>query len=106
MSYVPKKRITLLEDELRKAIAAELRSDLRMAEKTKAARLALGAKCTHPEQDREDFRWEHDNGYGRQSMHTGVQCKLCRRRSHYKTNLHWELPEWEKPDVEKKTADE
>lgn len=31
--------------------------------------------CDHSEV--EDYKWEHDNGYGRQSDHVGKRCRFC-----------------------------
>lgn len=36
---------------------------------------SLQGICDHSQT--EDYRWEHDNGYGRQSMHTGKRCVFC-----------------------------
>jgi hypothetical protein len=35
----------------------------------------LQGVCDHAKT--EDYRWEHDNGYGRQSMTTGKRCVFC-----------------------------
>ncbi len=42
-----------------------------------AARMAVLASCPHPPEYRREYKWEHDNGYGRQHMQTGEQCKIC-----------------------------
>lgn len=35
----------------------------------------LQGNCDHSET--EDYKWEHDNGYGRQTMITGKRCVFC-----------------------------
>lgn len=36
---------------------------------------SLQGICDHAKT--EDYRWEHDNGYGRQTMNTGKRCVFC-----------------------------
>lgn len=36
---------------------------------------SLQGICDHAKT--EDYRWEHDNGYGRQSMNAGKRCVFC-----------------------------
>lgn len=38
---------------------------------------ALAKPCTHPVEAQMAFDWEHDNGYGVQSWHTGARCRIC-----------------------------
>jgi hypothetical protein len=38
-------------------------------------RLATG--CPHPKEHVKPYQWEHDNGYGRQSMVDGKHCSIC-----------------------------
>jgi hypothetical protein len=52
-------------------------------------RKRLSEGCNHPEQFVEDWQWEHDNGYGRQTMVNGKMCKLCRARKHWTHSAHW-----------------
>lgn len=49
------------------------------------ARAKLAKACTHPEEFVTNYRWEHDNGYGRQSMHTGRICGICLKRDPWVT---------------------
>lgn len=43
----------------------------------------LQGNCDHSQT--EEFKWEHDNGYGRQSMNTGHRCIFCGWVKYYKT---------------------
>lgn len=43
----------------------------------------LQAKCEHPQGSRQEYKWEHDNGYGQQTMMTGHQCKDCGLRNNW-----------------------
>ena len=38
--------------------------------------------CAH--QLTEEYRWEHDNGYGRQTYISGVRCTLCGSIDHWR----------------------
>ena len=51
----------------------------------RAAQVALieSGTCQHPADRRTSYRWEHDNGYGRQSWHTGHMCQLCEAKDPY-----------------------
>lgn len=40
--------------------------------------------CNHT--DYEEYSWEHDNGYGRQSQHIGWYCRTCKAKNAYKTD--------------------
>ena len=64
-----------------RAIAASRRAQ----EKVAALRAELAVDCTHPGEFVEAYRWEHDNGYGRQSWHTGKICTICRATDLYLT---------------------
>lgn len=33
--------------------------------------------CDHPAEHRRPWKWEYDNGYGRQSWADGERCDLC-----------------------------
>jgi len=37
----------------------------------------------------EEYVWEHDNGYGRQSWHTGERCRVCRKRRSWPGHGVW-----------------
>jgi len=54
------------------------------------ARENLCDHCTHPEAYVTTYTWEHDNGYGRQSMIEGLRCELCLKRKPWKTMGSWE----------------
>lgn len=47
----------------------------------------IALTCTHPTP--EPWEWEHDNGYGRQSMVQGEQCSWCRKRRRWKGHGEW-----------------
>lgn len=48
--------------------------------------------CDHSVTDK--FTWEHDNGYGRQSLNNGLICKLCGKRCYYPTlSSSWIYPD-------------
>jgi len=66
-------RLTKLERAVVRAKAGERLAELELD----AARAALGDTCTHPAKYVKPHVWEHDNGYGRQTMHTGAWCSLC-----------------------------
>lgn len=51
------------------------------------SRLSVG--CLHEQQG--PHRWEHDNGYGRQSINEGMRCSLCGFIDFYKRNT-WVNP--------------
>lgn len=42
-------------------------------------RRLLAVKCEHPSDYVTEFQWEHDSGYGRQSMQRGQLCTICRK---------------------------
>lgn len=44
--------------------------------------------CAHPAEFVEEYKWEHDNGYGRQTMITGKRCKLCFATNNWGSK-HW-----------------
>lgn len=55
--------------------------------------------CTHPPQAWREYNWEHDNGYGRQHMCTGIRCDLCGAEDAYKRCVQgydgaWYVPEY------------
>lgn len=52
--------------------ATELLGTQRTIEKL---REGLKGRCDHPKT--EVYRWEHDNGYGRQTMINGRRCWYC-----------------------------
>lgn len=81
-------------------LTKEQRAYLRLQEKTRtqikaleakleAARIAAAKSCQHPVEAREDYRWEHDNGYGRQSWVTGERCTICRHQRSWKGSSTW-----------------
>lgn len=39
------------------------------------------AGCPHPIEAVQEYRWEHDNGYGRQTWNVGLECRLCRGKN-------------------------
>lgn len=45
--------------------------------------------CKHPSFAVVDYTWEHDNGYGKQSMVTGERCMICRSEKHWKSSSNW-----------------
>lgn len=57
-----------------------LREEELLAGRILKLRAQLSKNCKHPAEFVTTYRWEHDNGYGRQSMHTGYLCTICRAR--------------------------
>lgn len=43
--------------------------------------------CSHS--DTVSFRWESDNGYGRQSMHDGLRCRICGKENRPSVSGSW-----------------
>ena len=80
--------MTNLEKALVKALEAASKSCSEHAQKIDDLRAALGKKCTHSQTF--DFYWEHDNGYGRQTMIKGVECRLCHAQKRWKDMSDWE----------------
>lgn len=64
-----------LERRLLKAMESERNSAKRWAAKVKEIRELVIPNCTHSKV--EEYRWEHDDGYGSQKRMTGLQCVLC-----------------------------
>jgi hypothetical protein len=56
-------------------------------------RAELAKTCEHPSSVVTDFTWEHDNGYGRQSMVTGQRCTVCRAEKRWKNHGSWTTEE-------------
>jgi hypothetical protein len=47
----------------------------------------------------EEYKWEHDNGYGKQSKCIGLLCVHCRARRPYQTMGTWmSAKEWSQCD--------
>jgi hypothetical protein len=49
--------------------------------------------CPHPDEAISTFQWEHDNGYGRQSMQTGYHCDWCGAEKRWESSHLWYTPE-------------
>lgn len=45
--------------------------------------------CRHQAAAVSEYKWESDNGYGRQSMQTGERCSICRAEKHWKNSSSW-----------------
>lgn len=45
--------------------------------------------CKHPSSAVSTYQWEHDNGYGRQSMVDAERCNICRSEKHWKGMGGW-----------------
>ena len=58
----------------------------------KRAREELVAECPHPPAHVAQFRWEHDNGYGRQHWREGLRCTLCGKESRWAPHGTWSRP--------------
>lgn len=43
----------------------------------------LAQTCEHPPEVIVGYRWEHDNGYGRQTMIDGKGCSICLAKDHW-----------------------
>lgn len=85
-------KFTDIEDEVQWLLRQQALSSARYAAKIKAAR-ARNTRCTH--KYREDYKWEHDNGYGRQTMITGERCLSCDARNAWKEPF---APSWSRPE--------
>jgi hypothetical protein len=58
------------------------------------ARAQILEFCTHPEEWRRAYKWEHDNGYGRQHMREGIRCGLCLAEQAFPgPYASWHLPD-------------
>lgn len=66
-------------------IREELRQTERLADEIKAAIITEG--CLHP--DPEPYQWEHDDGYGRQTMITGRRCRFCGAKKPWRDMGSW-----------------
>ncbi len=73
---------------LREAVRASVG---RMQAAVEAARKELVDGCDHPPEFVVDYRWEHDNGYGKQSWVTGKRCEICESTNNWGSTL------WVKP---------
>lgn len=78
-----------LEEALAYAIEQSEISAKIHSKRIERLRKQLGKDCRHPVEHRHDFQWEHDNGYGRQTMITGVYCRLCKAEQHWKGHGLW-----------------
>lgn len=56
-------------------------------QRVSALRQELAADCQHPPEFVVEYRWEHDNGYGSQSMCTGRTCQVCGVKDPYRRLL-------------------
>lgn len=75
-----------MEKDFLRAEASARRSYLKWDEKIKKLRAEISKDCRHAQT--EEFNWEHDDGYGRQSRHTGLRCVFCLKVNHWpKFNL-------------------
>jgi hypothetical protein len=64
----------------------------RCNERLAAARLAV-VNCTHPNEARVEYHWEHDDGYGHQRAKVGMHCRICERVNPYPSiSTHWIVP--------------
>ncbi len=52
-------------------------------------------ECWHPPDMRKEYKWEHDNGYGKQTMITGHICRICKMQNGFPTISN----NWYKPDL-------
>lgn len=68
----------------------ELRREIRILSRAESNLVAdLQLECNHPDAHVEEYRWESDNGYGRQTQMTGRFCTLCRARKYYTLGGSW-----------------
>jgi hypothetical protein len=63
-------------DELDKKI-----KNLQIARET--LRKFMARNCKHPYHEVTEFAWEHDDGYGRQTMLSGLKCGICYKSQHF-----------------------
>jgi hypothetical protein len=77
MARVVKPPSALNEDEhaLLRAEASRGKAAAKWDAKIKVMRVAITKTCRHTQTT--EFKWEHDNGYGRQSQHVGLRCVFC-----------------------------
>lgn len=75
-----------LERQILLALDERKLSDARWASKIERLRARLRT-CTHSHTD--DYEWEHDNGYGRQSRVTGERCVVCMMHRAWKGHGLW-----------------
>lgn len=52
-------------------------------------RARVGKQCPHPEPYHKSYLWEHDDGYGRQRMVSGIRCDLCGATRPWASMSHW-----------------
>jgi hypothetical protein len=71
------------ERALLKAEADRVKSMRRWDEKLDALRKKVTLQCQHKRT--EDFTWEHDDGYGRQTKCPGKRCLLCLKENRWPT---------------------
>lgn len=70
---------------------ARLRKALVRAEQAlRAYEAELVPICDHPSEYVREYRWEHDNGYGRQTIINGKRCSICSAIKHWPSSNRWD----------------
>lgn len=65
----------------------------RINDRLELMRKQLAVDCKHPSSAVYEFDWEHDNGYGRQTMMKGERCLICRAEKRWKSSTLWTTEE-------------
>lgn len=78
---IPKQYLMQYERLLAKSIKA--------SQTFRAYKAKLALTCDHPDAYVEDWKWEHDNGYGRQNWNIGKQCTICHATKSYTSDTRW-----------------
>jgi len=87
--------MTPAERRVAKAKEAQAKAEKKHAAAVKAARVALGNSCTHPQEYRRTWKEARDNGYGHWWKVDMRQCKLCGKCSRADVpSPSWVLPEY------------
>ena len=60
---------------------------LKLRQEQYLLRKSLADKCVHP--NPENWKWEHDNGYGKQTMIDGLRCKYCGAEKRWLSSSYW-----------------
>ena len=68
----------MTKSQINKLARLEKESDAKRIELAEY-KAKLSINCSHPSDRQTVYKWEHDNGYGRQSWQEGIQCGICRK---------------------------
>lgn len=76
------------KDQIRK-YEALLKECIRSSKEFRAYQKNLSKSCDHPDRYVMDWQWEHDNGYGRQTMIDGKRCGICGATKNWVSDTYW-----------------